>query len=103
MALYEHIRELGGWSAVAARVVHAYIDITKEGLRKEEQLHQEILRPRFNQRVAYTILKGAQYNREYRTIRPRSYFNKLLERWRLENPESKGPHPYCVHTAARNI
>ena len=103
MALYQHIRELGGWSAVTARVVQAYIDITKEGLRKEEQIYQEILRPRFNQRVAYTVLKGSQYSRAYRTIRPRSYFNELLQRWRLANPDKVKAHTRTAYTRQRAI
>ena len=103
MALYQHIRELGGWSTVTARIVQAYTDITKEGLRKEEQLHQEILRPTYNQRLAYTILKGAQYNRAYRTIKPRSYFNESLQRWRLANPEKVKAHTRTSYTRQRAI
>ena len=103
MALYQHIRELGGWIAGTTRIVHAYINITKEELCKEEQLHQDILRPTYNQRVAYTILKGAQYNRAYRTMKPRSYFNESLQRWRVANPEKVKAHTRTSYTRQRAI
>lgn len=85
--LYTEIVRLGGWEHVEVKILQEYPGITRGELYQHEMIYQSVLKPKFNLNKAYTPLKGALYHRQYRSEKPRAYFNVLLQSWRAANPE----------------
>ena len=85
--LYTEIALLGGWECVDVKVLQEYPGITRGELYRYEMIWQSTLKPRFNINKAFTPLKGADYHKQYRSERPREYFNNTLRSWRSANPE----------------
>ena len=92
--LYTEIVRLGGWDQVEVKVLQQYPGITRGELYQQEWIWQSVLKPAFNLNKAFTPLKGALYHKQYRSEKPREYFNNKLRSWRLANPEK--------HQAARS-
>ena len=85
--LYTEIAALGGWGNVEIRIIQEYPGVSRTELYRHEMSWQSTLKPRFNINKAYTPLKGALYHRQYRSEKPREYFNNTLKEWRAKNPE----------------